>query len=74
MTVTAHYVDKDWKLNSKLLSFCQLDSGHTRLELSGKVLGALKDWGDNGKIFSLTLDNASNNDSIVTILKERLNL
>jgi len=45
MTVTAHYVDKDWKLNSKLLSFCQLDSGHTRLELSGKVLGALKDWG-----------------------------
>jgi hypothetical protein len=74
MTITAHYVDKGWKLNSRLLSFCHLDSAHTGLELSGKVLGALKDWGIDGKIFSLTLDNASNNDRMVTILKERLNL
>jgi hypothetical protein len=44
------------------------------MELSGKVLGALKDWGIDSKIFSLTLDNASSNDSMITILKERLNL
>ncbi|GAU28851.1 hypothetical protein TSUD_21880 [Trifolium subterraneum] len=50
------------------------DSAHTGLELSGKVLGALKDWGIDSKIFSLTLDNASSNDSMITILKERLNL
>ena len=34
----------------------------------------LKDWGIDGKIFSLTLDNASSNDSMQNILKERLNL
>ena len=73
MSVTAHYVDK-WKLNSKLLAFCELESQHIWIGLSGKVFGALKDWGINGKIFSLTLDNASSNDSMQNILKERLNL
>ena len=34
----------------------------------------LKDWGIDVKIFSLTLDNASSNDSMQNILKERLNL
>ena len=63
MTVTAHYVDK-WKLNSKILAFCELESPHTWIELFGKVFGVLKDWGIDGKIFSLTLDNASSNDSM----------
>ena len=34
----------------------------------------LKDWGIYGKIFSLTLDNSTSNDSMQNILKERLNL
>ena len=73
MIVTTHYVNK-WKLNSKLLAFCELESPHTRMELSRKVFEVLKDWGIDGKIFSLTLDNASPNDSMQNILKERLNL
>ena len=43
MTVTTHYVDDKWKLNSKLLAFCELETPHTRMELSGKVFGVLKD-------------------------------
>lgn len=46
MTVTAHYVDEKWKLNGKLLSFYELDSSHTGLKLSRKVLGVLKDGRD----------------------------
>ena len=61
MTVTT--VDK-WKLNSKLFAFCELESPHTWIELSGKVFEVLKDWGIDGKIFSLTLNNASSNDKI----------
>ena len=34
------------------------------MKLSEKVFGVLKDWGIDGKIFSLTLDNASSNDSM----------
>ncbi|KAK2386813.1 zinc finger BED domain-containing protein RICESLEEPER [Trifolium repens] len=44
------------------------------VELSGKLFGALKDWGIDRKIFSLTLDNASSNDSMIKKLKQRLNL
>ena len=43
MTMTAHYVDDKWKLISKLLTFCELDSSHTGMELSRKVFGVLKD-------------------------------
>ena len=63
MTMTAHYVDK-WKLNSKLLAFCELESPHTGIELSRKVFGVPKNWGIDGKIFSLTLDNVFSNDSM----------
>ena len=43
------------------------------MELFEKVFGVLKDWGIYGKIFSLTLDNASSNDSMQNILKVKLN-
>ena len=43
VTMTAHYVDDKWKLNSILLAFCELDSPHTGMELFGKVFGVLKD-------------------------------
>ena len=72
--MTAHYVDDKWKLNSKLLAFCELESPFTGMELSGKVFEVLKEWGIDGNIFSLTLDNASSNDSMKNILKERLTL
>ena len=44
------------------------------MELFGKVFGVLKDWAIDGKIFSLTLNNVSSNDSMQNILKERFNL
>ena len=45
---------------------------HTRYNLSLKVLQFLKDWGIERKIFSITLDNASSNDSMQNLLKEHL--
>ena len=45
MTMTAHYANDKWKLNSKLLAFCELESPHTRMVLSRKVFRVLKDWG-----------------------------
>ena len=32
MTVTTHYVDDKWKLNNKLLVFCELESPHTGMK------------------------------------------
>ena len=68
----AHYVDKDRKLKSKILSFTHMQSPHNGHGLALKVLEFLKDWGIERKIFSITLDNASSNDNMQNLLKENL--
>ncbi|KAF7820820.1 zinc finger BED domain-containing protein RICESLEEPER 2-like [Senna tora] len=68
----AHFVDENWKLNSKILSFCKMEPPHTGIELANKVFECLKEWGIDRKVFSLTLDNASANDNMQDILKEQL--
>ncbi|KAM3221312.1 hypothetical protein P3L10_020580 [Capsicum annuum] len=47
---------------------------HTRVELAATIYDCLKKWGIDRKVFSITLDNATNNDSLQTILKGHLGL
>ncbi|XP_031105158.1 zinc finger BED domain-containing protein RICESLEEPER 2-like [Ipomoea triloba] len=57
--LTGHFVDENWKLNSKILCFAKMPPPHTGVELAAKIYGFLKEWGIERKVFSLTLDNAS---------------
>ncbi|XP_019414580.1 PREDICTED: zinc finger BED domain-containing protein RICESLEEPER 2-like [Lupinus angustifolius] len=70
--LTAHYVDSNWKLRSKIINFCHMPPPHTGSELSKKILEFLNEWGIDKKIFSLTLDNASSNDVMQEQLKNKL--
>nr|GME05488.1 zinc finger BED domain-containing protein RICESLEEPER 2-like [Ipomoea batatas] len=72
--LTGHFVDENWKLNSKILCFVEICPPHLGVELAAKVFGILKEWGIEKKIFSLTLDNTSNFDGMRDILKEQLSL
>lgn len=72
MCLTAHYVDRDWKLKNKILVFCALPPPHTGFQLAMKILDEMKEWGIDKKVFSVTLDNATNNDSMQYILKSQL--
>jgi hypothetical protein len=71
--VTAHYVDADWKLNSKLLNFC-LVYPPTGGEMCERIIELLNDWGIEKKICSLTLDDSFENDILREQLKTRLGL
>ena len=51
-----------------------MEPPHSGFELAKKVYDCLKDWGIDRKVFSLTLDNASANDNMQDILKEKLSL
>ncbi|KAF7820895.1 zinc finger BED domain-containing protein RICESLEEPER 2-like [Senna tora] len=51
-----------------------MEPPHSGVELARKIFNFLKEWGIDRKIFSLTLDNASANDSMQSILKEHLSL
>ncbi|XP_030970702.1 zinc finger BED domain-containing protein RICESLEEPER 2-like [Quercus lobata] len=70
MVLTAHYIDANWELQMRVLCF-----SHTPPPRSGKILGErlfniLKEWGIEKKVFTITLDNASYNDTLVNSLKK----
>ena len=50
--LTAHFVDENWKLTSKILNFCRMKPPHTGAELESVVFDCLKQWGIDKK-FSL---------------------
>ena len=71
ISLSAHYINKNWKLKSKILSFTHMQPPHTGHNLALKVLEFLRDWGEK-IIFSITLDNASSNDNMQNMLKKHL--
>ncbi|RYR48261.1 hypothetical protein Ahy_A07g034268 [Arachis hypogaea] len=62
LCLTAHFVDLNWKLQSKNLSFCHIPPPHPGFELSSKIFELLNEWRIKKKIMTLVLDNASCND------------
>nr|KYP32091.1 Putative AC9 transposase [Cajanus cajan] len=63
MCLTAHFIDNSWKLQKKVLNFCQVTS-HTRKTMAKKV--------ELNRVLTLTVDNASSNDVGIQYLKKRL--
>ncbi|KAL5787808.1 hypothetical protein ACOSP7_004757 [Xanthoceras sorbifolium] len=71
MVVTAHYIDDYWQLQKKILSFSQI-ADH-RGETIGKCIEkVLIDWGID-KVFTITMDNASSNNTAILYIKRKLN-
>ncbi|KAL5543462.1 hypothetical protein UlMin_007246 [Ulmus minor] len=74
MCLTAHFIDKEWRLQKRILNFCFMPPPHTSVALSEKIFDLLCGWKIEGKLFSLTLDNASSNDVSVEALGSQLQL
>ena len=72
ITLTAHFIDNEWKLQKKLLNFCLMPPPHSGSAIFGKISSLLVDWDIVDKIFSCTLDNANSNDRFVDLLKSHL--
>lgn len=70
--LTAHFIDHDCVLHSRIIIFCHFPPPHTGTLLSEKIFEFLKDWGIEKKIFSITLDNATNNYNMQNFLKAHL--
>jgi hypothetical protein len=61
MAVTAHYIDADFRLKMKVISFMKVKYPHTGYAIEEAIVSSLTDWGIRGKLFTVTVDNASNN-------------
>ncbi|RZC51415.1 hypothetical protein C5167_019838 [Papaver somniferum] len=72
ISLIAHYLDKDWVLQKKLLNFSPLSPPHTGEHLSSKLFAMIEDWGIEEKVSNITLDNAANNGACAGIMKSRL--
>ncbi|KAL0928761.1 hypothetical protein M5K25_000682 [Dendrobium thyrsiflorum] len=70
MVVTGHYVDSNWKLQKRVLSFLHLSPPHTATEIVDTFYKSLHEWNLENKVFTLSVDNASNNDRAIKLLKD----
>ncbi|XP_010530487.1 PREDICTED: zinc finger BED domain-containing protein RICESLEEPER 2-like [Tarenaya hassleriana] len=70
MVITAHFIDSTWRLNRKIIGFAPI-SNHKGETIANQLERCLKDWGVD-KVFTITVDSASANDSAIKILRKRL--
>ena len=70
--LTAHFIDKDWNLQKKILNFCYLPPPHSGVALCEKIHHFLSGWQMDDRIFTITLDYASSNDVCAGLLRNLL--
>ncbi|KAL5729654.1 hypothetical protein ACHQM5_002576 [Ranunculus cassubicifolius] len=61
--LTGHFIDSDWKLNRRILNVVMVPSPYSGDALSHAVGVCLGDWGLENKLFTLTLDRSTTNDT-----------
>ena len=71
LCLTAHYLNANWKLHAKIVSFCVFPP-HTGASIAMKLMEILKEWGLDKKVFTVTMDNATSNDNMQGFLKRQL--
>jgi hypothetical protein len=70
MTVTASFIDDNWKLHKKVIGFL-LVKGHKGEDIGKNVLRCMDEWGLD-RVMTITVDNASANDSGISYLRRQL--
>ena len=69
LCITAHYIDNEWMLNKRIISFKTINIPHRVKNIATLINDEIIDLGISDKIFTITLDNASNNDVAIQRLK-----
>ncbi|XP_031096895.1 zinc finger BED domain-containing protein RICESLEEPER 2-like [Ipomoea triloba] len=70
MCITANFIDSEWKLQKKIISFVPIYS-HKGENIAKALESSLLDWGLKS-VFSVTVDNAFSNDTALGFLKKKL--
>lgn len=70
MCITTHFIDDQWKLNKKIIAFV-LVSFHRGEYIAKAFQSCLVEWGIKN-VFTVTVDNASSNDTTMGFFKSKL--
>ena len=71
MTVTVHFVDHNWQMNSRVLSTTKVEGSHTGEKIAAELRGVFETWGIVSKVTTIVTDNAANVKNAVERLKTR---
>ncbi|XP_059658631.1 zinc finger BED domain-containing protein RICESLEEPER 2-like [Cornus florida] len=74
MCLTGHFIDSEWKLQKRILNFCDVPPPHTGVVKADTIFQCLIDWGIENKVSTVTFDNASNNDAAIRILRDNFTI
>jgi hypothetical protein len=69
MCIIAHFIDHDWKLQKKILSF-RLVQDHKGKTIGRELEECMFEWGID-RILTITVDNVTSNDTPIDWLKRR---
>ncbi|KAJ1289530.1 hypothetical protein BS78_02G171600 [Paspalum vaginatum] len=72
LCLTIHYIDDEWEKQQKIIKFCPVDPTCNSNELSNIIIRAIAEWGLDGKVFCILLDDAFADDSVASNVKDRL--
>ncbi|XP_038678772.1 zinc finger BED domain-containing protein RICESLEEPER 2-like [Tripterygium wilfordii] len=72
MVVTGHFVDVDWKLQKRVLSFVNVPPPRGGVDIADALFKCMNEWRIENKIYSIAVDNASYNDVAIRTLKTTL--
>jgi hypothetical protein len=73
IAITAHYIDKNWKLQKRLIGFREIQHPHMAENIFCVIMDVFELYGILGKVGSITFDNASNNTATIPMFRNRLN-
>lgn len=68
MCLTAHWIDKNWKLQKRILSFCVVPN-HKGKTIGKMIENRLLEWGID-KVLTVTVDNVSANDGAIDYVRK----
>ncbi|XP_025635831.1 zinc finger BED domain-containing protein RICESLEEPER 2-like [Arachis hypogaea] len=72
MVITGHFIDAGWNLQKRILSFVQVPAPRRGIDVADAIFKCLKTWEIENKVFSVSVDNASYNDSCLRALKDTI--
>ncbi|OQD70675.1 hypothetical protein PENANT_c251G09817 [Penicillium antarcticum] len=72
MAVTGYFIDQDWNYREILLGFEPLHGTHTGINLGTVLFQLFQKHQIEGRVLTVTTDNASNNSTLVESIKDSL--
>ncbi|KAG8383758.1 hypothetical protein BUALT_Bualt04G0047100 [Buddleja alternifolia] len=69
MVITGHWIDQNWVLQKRVLNFIHLPPPRRGIEIANTLWECLAEWGIQNKVYSISVDNASANDTTIANLR-----